>query len=140
MQQITFYKILLKDVAFLSVCFLSFILQCFYNMAKGKPTSSDIRNSIITLSLRGENQSSIARRLLIQKSTVSRILRQYRRTGNVLPQKKTGRRRKTTPRQDKRILRLSQNNPFMSSNQILANINKAGPSGLSDRLIRRRLV
>lgn len=109
-------------------------------MPRGKHLSADIKERIVNLYRSGEKQVNIARSFNINKSIVSRIIRQYRVFDDVSVKKKSGRPRKTTPYQDKRILRYAKNEPFLGSSRIKRRISEELGVEVSSRTVRGRLL
>lgn len=114
--------------------------QVIFKMARSKTVSVEIRSRIIQFYKQGVKQCVIAKNLLLTESTVSRIIKRFCATGNVVPIKNTGRPRKTIARVDRKIINISENAPFTSSSKIKGILEESGGIRISDRTIRRRLV
>ena len=59
--------------------------------------------------------SKIAKDLLMNRNTVKSIIRRYKKTGSVENAEKSGRPRKTHPRIDRKIVRETKKDPFVSA-------------------------
>lgn len=108
-------------------------------MPKARELSTSERHKIITLS---ENTTKTHRQIAtvigISHSTVTRIINTYRNTGSSTPKQRSGRPRVTSKRTDAVIHRLAVKSPFITANEIKAQID-----GLCDHIsvdtIKRRL-
>lgn len=109
-------------------------------MGRGKTVPLAIRKIIIQRFEEGEKQVDIARSFRLNKSIVCRIIKKFKETGQATAITNSGRTRKTSRRVDKRIIRMSKNNPFLSSTQIKADLEETGLANISARTVRRRLV
>lgn len=98
----------------------------------GKP----LRDRVVHLYNRGMSQKDISELLEIHKSSVSRIIKQFRTTGSVEVFHRGGNNTKTTPRQDAKLLRTVQRDPFLSSPQLKEELNLP----ISVRSIQRRIL
>lgn len=127
-----------KNITILHVIWYFKILVL--DMGRGKNVPIEIRRRIIEFYRTGRKQADIARCLLIHRSIVSRTIKNFNTRGSIVPLKNPGRPRKTTKKMDRRIIRLSMDNPFMSSTKILSEIKETGECHVSTRTIRRRLV
>ena len=72
-----------------------------------RPTPMGIRHEVFTLAREGIKQGAIAAREGLTRATVNRILKRHSATGSLVPGKSSGGSRKTTPRQDRALLRMS---------------------------------
>lgn len=109
-------------------------------MGRSKTIAVEISNKILELYKSGVKQADIAKNFLLHRSIVSRTIKKFNTTGSVMPIKNSGRPRKTTNKLDRRIVRICKERPFLSSNQILAEIKQTVEYSVSSRTIRRRLV
>ena len=66
----------------------------------------------------GMSARAVARHFNRHESTISRLRNRLRETGRVNNRPRSGRPRKTTPREDRHITTLSQRNRFISSGKI----------------------
>ena len=83
----------------------------------------------------------IAAAVGVGKSTVSRIITQQKTFGTVSPNRKTrcGRKRKTSPRTDKFLVRNSKMHPRKTSTDLQRELLAAGVS-MDSSTVRRRLI
>lgn len=102
-----------------------------------KSLSTDLRQSILRMKKNGKGVREIAKNIGHAPSTISKILKDYRIRGNLQPRKSTGRPRKTTKRQDHKIKRAQQADPFKSA----VKINAEFPDlKVSNRTVQRRVL
>lgn len=100
--------------------------------------TAEQRQRIIALALHSsKSQAEIAKDIGVSQPTVSRIIRRHHQTGSVEPQRKgrCGRKRKTTPRDDKKLLRKSLCNPRLTA----IDLKREEQLPISARTVRRRL-
>ena len=85
-----------------------------------------------------QSQRQVSKITGISQSSVNRIVKRYRETGEILPQRvgKCGRKRLSTSYEDRRILRASMIDPRLTA----LDIKKEIVSPLSVHTIRRRLI
>lgn len=98
--------------------------------------SKDIKLQVVALKERGTAQKDISNQLNIDKSVVSRILSRYESRGFVDNRPKTGRPRKTTPREDRKIVRKLKKEPLLSAKRVKNDLNL----DVSTRTVQRRCV
>ena len=84
----------------------------------------------------GMSARDVARHFQRHESTLSRLLNRFRQTGNVADRPRSGRPRKTTPREDRFLTTSSRRNRFLSS-QKLGLRNATGT--VRNRLLAARL-
>ena len=89
-----------KFGSLLSVLWSDFCEQTRTGDIMPEPCSAQKRWQIVTLAEEGYQFKDIARRLREGRNTVGRVMNLYRRTGQVVPGKSTGRPRKTTEREE----------------------------------------
>lgn len=109
-------------------------------MGRSKTVTNELRNLIIESYKRGIKKNAIANNFNINKSTVTRIIQRFSTIGTPVAFKSPGRLRKTTKRTDRKILKISATNPFLSSEKILGILPKEDRNKISSRTIRRRLL
>ena len=102
------------------------------------------RTKILTLHEHtAKNQREIASIVGVNQSTVSRILKQARTIGTLSPKRKekcgTGRKRKTSTRDNIRILRESKKDPRRTSDMLRKDLLSSGVN-VSSSTVRRRLI
>ena len=71
-----------------------------------RPTRIAIKHKVLALAHEGKQQSAIAGRMDLTHATVNYILRRHAANGTLVPGKSTGAPQKTTPRQDRALLRM----------------------------------
>ena len=74
-----------------------------------------IRHEMFALAREGIKQGDIAARVGLTRATVNRILKRHAATGSMVPGKSSGAPRKTTPRQDRALLRMVRQDRFLSA-------------------------
>lgn len=84
----------------------------------------------------GESQISIAKRFGINKSIVSRLIKKYKTTGTIEVVDKGGRKRKTSTRTDRKIVRLFKNDPFITSRNVVKTLDL----NISASTVRKRAL
>ena len=73
-----------------------------------RPTLMGIRHEVFALAREGIKQSAIAAGVGLTRATVNRILKRHAAIGSLVPGKSSGAPRKTTPRQDRALLRMAR--------------------------------
>jgi hypothetical protein len=106
-------------------------------MPRGIPICKELKQMVINAHLERKKQSAISKQFLLPKYSVSKIISTYNRRGHLDKIPKSGRPRKTTILMDRRIKRMSQNDPWLSAPRIIAEIPEIL---VSPRTIQRRLV
>jgi len=109
-------------------------------MPRGKHLSIEIKQRVVNLFLSGQKQSFIAKNFNLNKSIVSRIIKQYRQIGNVCVKKASGRPRKTTKHHDKQIIKMAKEDPFDGLNRLKGRIEAELGVTVCSRTVRGRLV
>ena len=108
-------------------------------MVKNKELSTEKRSNVVILHKIGKTYNEIAKILKISKGTVSKTLKRNRETGSNVNKKRSGRPRKTSKRDDDKILTISSANRFETAPNIRAKINERLPSPISVSTVQRRL-
>lgn len=106
----------------------------------GKRRENRIR--VVVLAEEGYSSRQIAMKVGVDHSTVLRIIKKFKETGETKDKARTGRPRKTTERDDRILKRISLNNRHLTSPDLLVEWNsKAGlqENSVSTRTVRRRL-
>lgn len=106
-------------------------------MPRGIPISKELKQRVVNAFLEGKRQSAISRQFVLPSYSVSKIISYYNERGHLENLPKSGRPRKTTIWMDRRIKRISQNDPWKSAPRIIAEIPEII---VSPRTIQRRLV
>src|SRR5437868_4878156 len=106
-------------------------------------TSINLRQSIIEEYLKKSQTNislaQIAKDYKVSKSTIYRIVKSYKETRNILPQKRTPRNLATTATEDQMILDTLQQEDIYTAKDIKRSIGSSIPE-VSIRTIQRRLV
>ena len=107
-----------------------------------RPTPMGIRHEVFALAREGIKQGAIAARVGLTRATVNRILKRHAATGSLVPGKSSGAPRKTTPRQDRALLRMVRQDRFLSARALTARMRnlywmRAGRTTVNNRLLSR---
>jgi len=100
------------------------------------------RSKIVALSQHTQmTQRQIASECSVGLGTVNDIIKRFRETGSFSPKRKgkCGRKKKTTPTQDRLLVRKSKINPRMTAVDLNRDLRASGTS-VSDMTVRRRLL
>ena len=87
----------------------------------------------------GMSARDVARHSQRHESTISRLLNRFQQTGNVADRPRSGRPRKTTPREDRFLTTSSRRNRFLSSRKSGRWRRNAIGTRVCDRAVRNRL-
>ena len=106
------------------------------------PTPMGIRHEVFALAREGIKQGAIAACVGLTRATVNRILKRHAATGSLVPGKSSGAPRKTTPRQDRPLLRMVWQDRFLSARALMAWTRslygmRAGRTTVNNRLLSR---
>ena len=93
------------------------------------------REKAIGMLTAGMSARDVARHFQRHESTINRLLNRFLPTGNV----KSGRPRKTTPREDRFLTTSSRRNRFLSSRNLGRLLRNATGTRVYDRTVRNRL-
>ena len=107
-----------------------------------RPTPMSIRHEVFALAREGIKQGAIAARVGLTRATVNRILKRHAATGSLVPGKCSEAPRKTTPRQDRALLRMVRQDRFLSARALTAWMRnlygmRAGRTTVNNRLLSR---
>ena len=91
------------------------LLSLHETLSMPGPTPLWIRNQIIGMSRAGATNIAIAVACRVNVRTVQRVTKLNRIQGNVIPKKSSGGPRKTTVREDRRLIRLTRRHRRLSS-------------------------
>ena len=99
-----------------------------------------IRHEVFALAREGIKQGAIAARVGLTLVTVNRILKRHVAIGSLVPGKSSGAPRKTTPRQDRELLRMVRQDSFLSARALMARMRnlygmRAGRTTVNNRLL-----
>ena len=98
--------------------------------------SIEKRELIVRQHKKGKTSMEIADNLEVPFSTVSRILKVYRETGDITPRVSTGRHRILSPRDERELVLTVRREPTIMPSTLRHSLNKK----ISARTIRRTLV
>ena len=106
------------------------------------PTPMGIRHEVFALAREGIKQGAIAARVGLTPATVNCILKRHAATGSLVPGMSSGAPRKTTPRQDRALLRMVRQDRFLSTRALTARMRnlygmRAGRTTVNNRLLSR---
>jgi transposase len=85
---------------------------------KYKKPSDFKKGEVIAYYKIGKSQRDIEKLVQTPRSTVKNIIKAFNKNGNVRRCAGSGRKKKTTKRQDKAMVKMSRCNPFMSATEI----------------------
>lgn len=108
-------------------------------MARTKQIPSDKRAQIVILSEAGNSQREIARFIGVSQRGVATTLKRYAETHSYADRKRSGRPRKTSKIDDRRIQMLSKRSRFRTVPDIRAEINETLSKPISAATVNRRL-
>ena len=97
------------------------------------------RERAIGMLTAGMSARDVARYFQRQESTISRLLNRFQQTGNVADRPRSGKQRKTTPREDRFLTISSRRNRFLSSRKLSCLLGNANGTRVCDRTVRNRL-
>ena len=110
-------------------------------MSRKKANLPEFRRAqIITLREEGYSFRDIAKKVKCGKSTVQELCKKFELTGEVKDKPRTGRPTKSTPRQDRVLVRLSQNSRFSSSKELAQQWRTEQGVNVSASTVRTRLI
>ena len=97
------------------------------------------RERAIGMLTAGMSARDVARHFQRHESTISRLLNRFQQTGNVADRSRSGRPRKTTPREDPFLRTSSRRNRFLSCRKLGGFLRNATGTRACDRTVRNRL-
>jgi transposase len=103
-----------------------------------KPSDLE-RAKIVAFDEIGKSKSEISRLMKIPRETIRSIISSCKATGDIKRRVGSGRRRKTSKREDNLILRMSKADPFMPSEEISKNMLLDHQVAISRRTVDSRL-
>ncbi len=105
----------------------------------GREMSQDLRKKIISLHKKGEGYKKISKALLSQ-NTVAKVVQTFKKDGTAtISQRRPGRPRKLTPRQERLLMRRVEENRHASSLQLSKEVESQTEVTISCDTIRRTL-
>ncbi len=106
----------------------------------GREMSQDLRKKIIYLHKKGEGYGKISKALLISQNTVAKVVQTFKKDGTAtISQRRPGRPRKLTPRQERLLMRRVEENRHASSLQLSKEVESQTGVTISRDTIRRTL-
>ena len=97
------------------------------------------RERAIGMLTAGMSARDFPRHFQHHESTISRLLNRFKQTGIVAHRPRSGRPRKTTPREDRFLTTSSRRNRFLSSRKLGRLLRNATGTRVCDRTFRNRL-
>ena len=97
------------------------------------------RERAIGILTAGMSARDVARHFQRHESTISRLLNRFQQTGNVADRIRSGRQRKTRPREDGFLTTSSRRNRFLSSRKLGRLLRNATGTRVCDRTVSNRL-
>ncbi len=102
--------------------------------------SQDLRKKIISLHKKGEGYKKISKALLISENTVAKVVQTFKKDGTAtISQRRPGRPRKLTPRQEHLLMRRVEENRHASSLQLSKEVESQTGVTISRDTIRHTL-
>ncbi len=102
--------------------------------------SQDLRKNIISLHRKGEGYKKISKAVLISQNTVAKVVQTFKKDGTAtISQRRPGRPRKLTPRQERLLMRRVEENQHASSLQLSKEVESQTGVTISRDTIRRTL-
>ena len=97
------------------------------------------RERAIGMLTTGMSAGDVARHFQRHESTISRLLNRFQQPGNVADRPRSGRPRKTSPREDRFLTTSSRRNRFLSSRKLGRLLRNATGTKVCDRTVRNKL-
>ena len=101
--------------------------------------SSPERNRVLSLHKEGKSLSEISSMIGRARTNVQRIIAKFKHCGHVKSGKKTGRPPKTTPKEDRKIVRMSMVDRFKTAAEIAREVKLEQDQTVSRSTVTRRL-
>ena len=105
----------------------------------GRPLAVDVAGQVIGLWRAGHSYRHIADELNIHRNTVYGVVKRYNQRRTVVPRKSTGRRKLTTPRDDRSLIRIVQQNRRMTVPQLRQEWQRRTNVNVSESTVTKRL-
>ncbi len=104
----------------------------------GREMSQDLRKKIISLHKKGEGYKKISKALLISQNTVAKVVQTFKKDGTAtISQRRPGRPRKLTPRQERLLIWRVEENRHASSLQLSKEVeSQTGVTISRDTILR----
>ena len=103
-----------------------------------KPISAEQRGVIIYLYDEGKSQRFIAKKTGTSRKGVQGVLKRWIETGDAKCQPRSGRKRKSTKRSDRTLVRISLGNRRLNSKELARELKESSGVELSAPTVRRR--
>ena len=107
--------------------------------AKRHEWSNDIRALVIKHRLAGDSIATVARKAGIAKASAQKIINRFKETGSTDNRPRTGRKRKTTTRDDRLLRRKIISNRKKSAQSVASELNEESSLSISAETVRRRM-
>ena len=98
------------------------------------------RERAIGMRTAGMSARYVARHFQRHESTISRLLNRFQQNGNVAVRPRSGRPRKTSPREDRFLTTSSRRNRFLFCRKLGRLLGNAAGTRFRDRTVRKRLL
>ncbi len=106
----------------------------------GREMLQDLRRKLISLHKKGEGYKKFSKALLISHNTVAKVVQTFKKYGTAtISQRRPGRPRKLTPRQERLLMRRVEENRHASSLQLSKEVESQTGVTISRNTIRRTL-
>ena len=106
----------------------------------GREMSQDLRKKIISLHKKDEGYKKISKALLISQNTVAKVIQKFNKDGTAtISQRRPGRPRKLSPKQERLLMRSLNENRHTSSLQLAKEVERQSGVTVSRDTIRRTL-
>ncbi len=121
-------------------CYLKKTPSHFMLSAHGREMSQDLRKKIIYLHKKGEGYKKISKALLISQNTVAKVVQTFKKDGTAtISQRRPGRPRKLTHRQEHLLMRRVEENRHASSLRLSKEVESQTGVTISRDTIRQTL-
>lgn len=115
------------------------LVVAFVKMPKRRNLSDEERSRILFLHEQGKSQVEIAKTLKCSRCAVQSAIKRFKDTGSHVDKKRTGRKRLTSKREDRNLIRESLKNRKKTSFELAAGLSDQIGRTISARTTRRRL-
>lgn len=105
-------------------------------LGKGQNLTEEFKYRIVFLAEQGISQRNIATILSMNKNTVTNTLKKWKETGSVAQKRGQGRRKKTTVRERRLIIRYSLGDRRLTSSDLSNIVNLNKPNPVTSRTVR----
>ena len=106
-----------------------------------RAVSNEIRMKIIKHKNNGETEENIAKWLMISKSSVTKIWGKFRKTGNILPEPRLGRKPKVSEEEMEQVIEKQKEKPDMTLDELIEELElDITKSGLSKKLKKKKMT